>query len=67
MHSLALAIGWHTENFARTKRMKPLLDYIKPLTDDERRNEGARKMLALAKAAKSKSKRKLPESDDPLK
>jgi hypothetical protein len=55
VHSLALATGWHTENFARTKRMKPLLDYIKPLTETERRNEGARKLLAMAK---SKAKRK---------
>jgi hypothetical protein len=39
----AVAIGWHAEAFARTKRMKPLPEYLKPPPSPERqREQGAR-------------------------
>ena len=40
---LALSIGWNAEAFARTKRMKPLAEYLKPApTPERRREQGAR-------------------------
>lgn len=39
----ALSIGWNAEAFARTKRMKPLDDYLKPAPPPEaKRDKGAR-------------------------
>jgi hypothetical protein len=43
----ALAIGWHAEVFARTKRMKSLGEYCDRRTDEERADEGGAKVLAL--------------------
>lgn len=39
---LATMIGWNAEAFARTKKMKPLGDYLKPApTPEGRRDKGA--------------------------
>jgi hypothetical protein len=40
---LAVSVGWNAEAFARTKRMKPLAEYLKPAPTPERtRDQGAR-------------------------
>lgn len=42
---LATMTGWHTEAFQRTKRMKPLADYLRPvMSPEDRRTAGAREV-----------------------
>lgn len=53
----SLAIGWHAEAFARTKRMKPLGDYFKPeLTAEQKRIKGASDVAAMLRRMEKKGK-----------
>lgn len=45
-------MGWHAAAFAGQKKLKPLADYLR--TPEEKRNEGVRKMIAMAKAKAKK-------------
>lgn len=45
-------MGWHAAVFAGQRKLKPLADYLR--TPEEKRNEGVRKMIAMAKAKAKK-------------
>lgn len=49
-------IGWQAERFARTMRLQDITEYLKPpLSDQQKRDEGARKVLAMFKRHAAKT------------
>lgn len=53
VNEAAITTGYYAAVFAGQRRLKPLREYLQ--TDEERRSDGVRKMIAMAKA-KMKSK-----------
>jgi hypothetical protein len=49
-------IGWHSENFARAKRLKPLGDYLK--STKQKLNDGSRSVMALFKRVRARQSQK---------
>lgn len=49
---MEISIGYHAAIFAGQKRLKPLSEYLQ--TDEERRRDGVRKMIAMAKSKMKK-------------
>ena len=51
-------IGWQTRRFATLKAPKALHEYLKPpLTPEEKREQGAQKVLAMFQRAKRKQRK----------
>lgn len=60
---LAVMIGWNGEAFARTKTIKPLAEYLKPpLSPEEKRRQGARKVRAMFERIAKKQHNRRPPS-----
>lgn len=51
---MAISTGYHAAIFSGQKRLKPLSEYLQ--TDEERRRDGVRKMIAMAKSKMKKGK-----------
>lgn len=57
---MAVMTGWNGEAFARTKRLKPLPEYLKPAPDEgTRQANGAAAVLALFRRAQAKQEKRV--------
>lgn len=56
-HQQALLIGWHARNLHYVKDLKPIGHYLRPAqSPDQKREQGARDVLAMMKRAAKKGK-----------